>query len=107
MKEFQQEVRDFSRTKNLEGTTTFRIMDLVAEVGEIVKDATKSADYGMSEEELKVKEDELGDALFSLCMVANDLDIDLEEALVKAMEKYEARIEEKGDPGSGRVVEDD
>jgi NTP pyrophosphatase (non-canonical NTP hydrolase) len=75
-------------------------MDLVSEVGEVVKDATKSSEYGMKKEELEVKEDEIGDVLFSLCAVANDLDINLEEAFESTLKKYETRIEEEGDPGS-------
>lgn len=96
----QQKVEEFMEKHELEGTTAFRIMDLVSEVGEIVSDATKSADYGVSEEELEVKEDEFGDVLFSLCAVANDLDVDLEQAFEKALAKYQERMEEKGDPGS-------
>ncbi|PSG98682.1 MAG: nucleotide pyrophosphohydrolase [Nanohaloarchaea archaeon SW_7_43_1] len=98
--EQQEKVAEFVEKHNMQATSAFRIMDLVAEVGEIASDATKSADYGESEEELRVEKDELGDALFSLISVANDLGIDLEEALDESLDKYESRIEEKGDAGS-------
>ena len=98
--EAQETVQDFAEENNLEGTVEFRIMDLVSEVGEVVKDATKSADYGTKPEKLQVKRDEIGDVLFSLLMVCNDLDIDADEALENALKKYRNRIEEKGDPGS-------
>lgn len=98
--EEQKKVEEFVEKHDMEATSAFRVLDLVAEVGEIASDAAKSADYGMKEGELEVKKDELGDALFSLISVANDLGIDLEEALDESLEKYEARIEEKGDAGS-------
>ena len=84
----------------MEGTVEFRIMDLVSEVGEVVKDATKSADYGVNREDLDVKKDEIGDVLFSLLAVCNELDIDADSALQTSLDKYEDRIDEKGDPGS-------
>ena len=96
----QEEVRRFVESNNLEGETAYRLLDLVSEVGEVVKDATKSADYGNSKEDLEVKEDEIGDVLFSLLTVCNDLDIDPEKSLETALEKYEDRIDEKGDPSS-------
>lgn len=100
MKE-QEKIEKFIDEYDLEGTTAFRILDLAAEVGEIASDATKSADYGLEEEELEVKKDEIGDAFFSLLAVASDLGIDAGEALEKSMEKYRARIEDSGTPGSG------
>lgn len=96
----QEEVERFFEENELGGTTPFRLLDLVSEIGEIAKDATKTAQYGEKPEKLQVKEDELGDALFSLLAVANDLEIDIEEALEKSLEKYRERIDEKGDPGS-------
>ncbi|MFQ3274975.1 MAG: NTP pyrophosphatase (non-canonical NTP hydrolase) [Candidatus Nanohaloarchaea archaeon] len=100
MMEEQRKVEEFVEKHGMEATSAFRILDLVAEVGEIASDAAKSADYGLDEKNLEVKKDELGDAFFSLLSVANDLDIDLEEALDESLEKYESRISDKGDPGS-------
>ena len=99
--EKQKEVESFIRRYELEGSTEFRILDLFSDVGEIAKDATKSADYGNNPDEIRVKHDEIGDALFSLIAVANDLDMDIEEALNQSLEKYRKRIGETGDPGSG------
>jgi len=99
MKE-QEKVAKFIDRQGLEGTTAFQILDLAAEVGEIAADAAKTAEYGTAADELEVKEDEIGDALFSLLAVANSLEIDAKEALDAALEKYRDRIEEKGDPGS-------
>lgn len=96
----QEKVKEFVENHEMEATPAFRIIDLVAEVGEIASDAAKSSDYGLKEEELEVKKDELGDAFFSLISLANSLEIDLEDALDHSMEKYEERINQKGDPGS-------
>ena len=96
----QEKVREFIEKNELDSTPEFRILDLVSEVGEIAKDATKSTDYGTSPEDISVKEDEIGDVLFSILAVAESLDIDSDKALDTALEKYRERIGEKGDPGS-------
>lgn len=49
---------------------------------------------------MDVKKDEIGDALFSLLAVADELGIDAGAALDAALEKYSSRIDQKGDPGS-------
>lgn len=100
MREFQDKAVDFAEKNDLDAPTEFRALDFVAEAGEIIKDITKSADYGKKPEEVSVKKDEIGDLLFSLFLLAEDLEIDAEEAFEDAMEKYQDRIEEKGDPGS-------
>ena len=100
LKNSQDRVENFMERNEMEGSVEFRIMDLMAEVGEVAGDATKSAEYGLKREELDVKEDEIGDVLFSLFAVCNSLGIDAGEALDTALEKYERRIGEKGDAGS-------
>ena len=53
------------------------MLDLVSEIGEVSKELLKSSDYGKGD--LKVTEDmkkEMGDVLFSLIVLANELDID-------------------------------
>lgn len=100
MKKFQERAVEFAEENNLDAPTEFRALDFVSEAGEIVKDITKSADYGESPEDVEVKQDEIGDLLFSLFLLAEDLGIDVEEAFEQAMEKYRSRVENKGDPGS-------
>lgn len=100
MKEYQERVKEFMDEHEMDGTAAFAVIDLMAEAGEIAADAAKSADYGLSEEEMKVKQDEFGDILFSLMVLANRMNVDLEEAFEEAIEKYEDRIEETGDAGS-------
>lgn len=101
MKKEQERVLEFMKEHELGGTTAFRLLDLVSEIGEVAKDATKSSEYGQSPKDLEVKKDEIGDVLFSLLAVSNDLGIDAEEAFQEAIGKYERRIDDGGDPGSG------
>lgn len=101
MRNEQDEVAQFMEEHELGGTTAFRLLDLVSEIGEVAKDATKTSEYGESPEELDVKKDEIGDVLFSLLAVSNDLGVDAEEAFNDAIEKYEERMNKRGDPGSG------
>lgn len=102
MESSQEKVAEFIEKHDMDATTAFRLIDVFAEIGEIASDAAKSADYGQDEENLDVKEDEVGDALFSLLSLADALDIDAEEALDSSLEKYSSRIDEKGDAGSGQ-----
>jgi NTP pyrophosphatase (non-canonical NTP hydrolase) len=97
----QERVAEFLDEYDMDADPEYRILDLVSEVGELAKDANDSTDYGESPEDLDVKRDELGDALFSLLAVAESLDVDAERALDEALEKYRGRIDETGDPGSG------
>jgi len=96
----QEKVADFIDEHDLNGRAEFRILDLVSEVGEVAKDASKSTGYGERPEYIEIKKDEIGDVLFSLLALAESLDIDSDEALKMAIEKYESRIETKGSPDS-------
>jgi NTP pyrophosphatase (non-canonical NTP hydrolase) len=101
MHEHQKIVETFIEDHDLAVRPVFRILDVLAEAGEIAADAAKSADYGEREEDLRVARDEIGDALFSLLALASRLDMDAESALNEALEKYRTRATETGRPGSG------
>lgn len=100
MKEFQERAVEFARENGLDAPVEYRALDFIAEAGEIVSDITKSAEYGESPGQVEVKEDEIGDLLFSLFLLAEELGISSEEAFNEALEKYEERVSDKGDPGS-------
>lgn len=100
MREFQDKAVKFAEENDLDAPTEFRALDFISEAGEIIKDITKSADYGDKTEDIEVKKDEIGDLMFSLFLLAEDLNIDVEEAFEEALQKYRDRVEEKGDPGS-------
>jgi NTP pyrophosphatase (non-canonical NTP hydrolase) len=96
----QRAVAAFLDEHNLHAEPAYRLLDLAAEVGEMAADATKSSEYGDAPGQLAVPEDELGDALFALLAVADELDIDAGAALTTSLSKYEDRIETTGAAGS-------
>ena len=100
MEDSQEKAVEFAEENGLNAPTEFRALDFVAEAGEIIQDITKSTSYGENPEEISVKEDEIGDLLFSIFLLADDLGINAEKAFDKAMAKYQDRVDEKGDPGS-------
>jgi NTP pyrophosphatase (non-canonical NTP hydrolase) len=100
MHEDQQRVAAFIDDNGLHAPPAYRLLDLTAEIGEIAADAAKSSDYGADPEALSVRRDELGDALFSLLALAEELDMEADVALEEALDKYESRIDADGTPGS-------
>ncbi|NGM68941.1 nucleotide pyrophosphohydrolase [Natronolimnobius sp. AArcel1] len=99
----QAAVADFVKTHNLEIPPEYRLLDLVSEIGELAKDANTSTGYGASPDDLTIESDEIGDVLFALLALADDLEIDANAALEEALEKYEERLAATGEesPGSG------
>lgn len=103
MKEVQEKVRELVKKFNLEASNEIRCIDLVSEVGELGKEILKGNDYGKKEFfKTENLESEIGDTLFSLVCLANNMDIDLGNALNGVIKKYNNRFSEKGNIGSGR-----
>lgn len=96
----QRRVGAFVEEHGLAGTPPHRALDLASEVGEIAKEVTQSADYGMDPDAVEVAADEIGDALFSLLALAESLDIDAGMALDEAMGKYRGRFADYGETSS-------
>lgn len=97
----QRRVAAFLAAHDLETDPAYRILDLAAEVGEVAADAAKSSRYGADPDGLAVSQDELGDALFALLALAEELDVDAGAALETSLAKYESRLEASGAAGSG------
>lgn len=97
----QDRVQAFREAHDIDGEPEYQLLDLASEVGELAADACAATDYGTGDGDVAVERDEIGDALFSLLMFANSLDVDADAALDEALAKYERRIEETGDPSSG------
>lgn len=97
----QDRVAAFVETHDMDADPAYRVLNLAAEVGEIAADAAKSSEYGAAPDDLSVSEDELGDALFSLLATAEAVGIDAGDALDGSLAKYERRLDESGDAGSG------
>lgn len=101
IQEMQIRVAKMVKEFNLQTSPEMRFIDLSSEIGELGKEILKGSDYGKkiykNTEEL---DSEMGDVLFSLTCIANELGVSLEKALLKIMKKYRKRFEEKGDIGS-------
>jgi NTP pyrophosphatase (non-canonical NTP hydrolase) len=98
--EQQDRVAAFVDAHDLECPPAYRLLDLAAEVGELAADANATSGYGSEPEALSVERDELGDALFALLALADDLGLDADAALETSLTKYEARLDETGSAGS-------
>jgi NTP pyrophosphatase (non-canonical NTP hydrolase) len=100
--EIQERAALFVQENRLEAPVAARVLDLVSEVGEVAKEVLVSSKYGHGE--LRASPswcEELGDAFFSLVCVANSTGVDLERCFLEALAKYDARLHERGDAGSG------
>ncbi len=103
MNDLQKRVRDFTAANDMDAPPEHRFLDLMAELGELAKEILKSSEYGEKPftPDPVSWPDELGDAAFSLLALANATGTDIEDALNGALTKYQKRIDEKGEAGSG------
>ena len=103
MNDIQDQIRLFCLHHGLIADPRTRLLDLSSELGEIAKEVLKTTAYGRddfaSTEELC---EETGDLLFALVQFANEAGIDLDASLKTVMRKYDERIRDRGDAGSGR-----
>jgi NTP pyrophosphatase (non-canonical NTP hydrolase) len=99
---FQSRVADFVEQFSLDAGAEVRLMDLLAELGELAKEVLSGNQYGKSPFSVPSSwEDEMGDVFFSLICLANVTGVDLEQSLDKALVKYQIRREQKRQIGSG------
>jgi NTP pyrophosphatase (non-canonical NTP hydrolase) len=101
MTDWQRRVVAFARRHDLLHNPTTHALDLVSEVGEVAKEVLLSTDYGQRAPQFCPQlADELGDTLYSLLALAEVCGVDAARALDAALEKYERRLAEQGEPGS-------
>ena len=102
----QKRVKDFNDNKGVhskEMSISARLMDISSELGELDKEYLKCTKYGSKD--FEISRDfimEYGDVLYSLLSLANELKIDANGALSIVLEKYQKRINENNNMGSGR-----
>jgi len=99
--EEQEQVAAFVEAHDLETPPAYRLLDVVSELGEVAKDTLTSTEYGETPEAVDVSSDEIGDLLFALLAVSEQLDVDAGGALEEALAKYDSRLEDDDAPGSG------
>lgn len=103
LRERQQQIAKFVNEYDLDRQSMVWLLDLVSEVGELSNELLQDSEYG--ERPLHAGREwmeELGDVLFALTCLANRSGVDLDDALERALVKYRRRIDQTGDPGSGR-----
>ncbi|UCB45587.1 MAG: nucleotide pyrophosphohydrolase [Spirochaetota bacterium] len=99
----QETVSKFNENHNLHMDAHARLLDLQTELGELSKEYLQSSNYGRSRFKNNPRwEEELGDLCYSLLSLANETNVDIEDALNTSLEKYIKRIKRKQDPGSGK-----
>lgn len=96
----QERVAAFVTEHDLEAPPAYRLLDAVAEVGEVAADLNESTTYGAEPADAGVSPGEVGDALFSLLAFADAVGVDAESALTEAMDTYERRLDTRGSAGS-------
>jgi len=99
--EYQRKVAEFVEAHRLEISVPSRVLDLVAEVGELAKEVLINTEYGRTPFQHSERwQEELGDVFFALVCLANSTDVHLEEALEQTLSRYRERIAERGEPSS-------
>ena len=103
MNNWQEQASNFAQKHNLTHKPGVYALDLMSELGEVAKEILKATDYGSRQPPRFNQENmagELGDVLYSLCLLATAVNVDLEEAFLLTLNKYETRWEKKGHIGS-------
>lgn len=103
MDNWQERTHQFAQKHNLAHTPGVYALDLLSELGEVAKELLKATNYGQhAPTDMPEMAGELGDLLYSLCQLATAVNVDLDQALTTALNKYEARWQAKGHLGSGQ-----
>ncbi|MBK8988039.1 MAG: nucleotide pyrophosphohydrolase [Chloroflexi bacterium] len=98
---WQQQAAEFAKKQNLTHTPGVYALDLMSEVGEVAKEILLATEYGERPFAPRANlTGELGDALYSLCLLATAVGVDLDEALTITLEKYATRRQTTGHVGS-------
>lgn len=98
-KRVAQKLRDY----NMSTDAYVRLVDCMAEIGEVSHDLLRETDFGRTQiNDTSRLHNELGDVYFALLALADACHVDLEAALDDVIEKYHNRFSTHGTPGSRR-----
>jgi len=101
MTNIQQESAQIAAQYSLSTSAAARYIDLCAEIGELGKELLIGSDYdSIPLQTTDNTAKELGDIVFSLAMLANSLDLDLQCCFDQAIDKYRKRFESSEQIGS-------
>ena len=96
MREFQDKIREYIGTYQIEDNAEMRFLGLVSEVGQLSREIMAATDYGY--EDIDTTDEiieEVGDVLFSVLNLCNILGVDAAAALNATLARYKRRFEEK------------
>ncbi|MDX1413574.1 MAG: MazG nucleotide pyrophosphohydrolase domain-containing protein [Candidatus Promineifilaceae bacterium] len=103
-KNWQARAVEFAAQHNLYHPAGVYALDAMSELGEVAKEILLATNYGEQAPQFRNEiAGELGDLLYSICLLASASDIDLEEAFTATLEKYRTRWAARGDLGSESV----
>lgn len=100
----QQKVKDFNNNMSCHKKPMpvhSRLLDIQSELGELSKEHLKCTKYGT--ENFVLSQDfkmEFGDTLYSLLSLANEVELNAEDCLNMAIQKYTQRLNKNNNMGS-------
>ncbi len=98
---WQMQASEFAQKHNLQHSASVYALDLMSELGEVAKEILLASDYGQQPPQFNADmAAELGDVLYSLCLLATAVDVDLDTAFAQTINKYQSRRRQKDHPGS-------
>ncbi|MFQ5421188.1 MAG: MazG nucleotide pyrophosphohydrolase domain-containing protein [Anaerolineae bacterium] len=105
MTDWQVRAAQFAQKHNLTRPPGVYALDLLSELGEAAKEILLATEYGErpfppTPANAHQLGGELGDALYSLCLLAESAGVNLEEAFTATLQKYEQRWQTKKHLGS-------
>lgn len=103
---WQQQAVHFAQQHQLQHTASAHALDVMSELGEVAKELLKATQYGEESAQFRPEiVEEIGDLLYSLCLLAEAAGVDLEMAFQKTLKKYERRWQSQGHIGSQYLEE--
>jgi NTP pyrophosphatase (non-canonical NTP hydrolase) len=102
MNNWQEQATNFAQKHNLSHAPGVYALDLMSELGEVAKELLLATAYGQQEPDYdhEAIAGELGDVLYSLCLLATAVDVNLDSAFTDTLQKYEQRHQNKDHIGS-------
>ena len=101
MNNWQQQAAELAEKYDLKHSPEVHALDLLSELGEVAKELLLATNYGTKSAEFSADlSGELGDLLYSVCMLAVSAEIDLDNAFAETLQKYHKRFAQKGHTGS-------
>lgn len=95
---WQEEAEQFAQQHNFVHGPGVYILDLVSELGEVAKEVLRHTHYGANPIDFQRNvlaqqrlAGELGDVLYSLCLLASSAGINLDQAFQTTLQKYDQR----------------